>query len=627
LGCASLMIFTDTLKVDLVKQPWGGHIFYLKNCAVTYLAYTWLYLADIGIIWSIIRYYRQITDLDSKRQIVLVALGLLMVTTVDLWDLPATLLDLNVPDLTTLAAMLGSCFLTYAILRYRLFIVPPELVAQNILATMPDLYVLAGPDGTIQSINRVTEELSGYTSTELTGQPVTSLLDVDCRGLTAGTMERMTDQDHLLTTRSDEKRIVALSCTVVRDKKNVARGVIFIGRDIAARKSIESQLRTYQSRLEMMVQERTGQLQEANQKLQDEIAERVRAERELQHSQAWFQTLFEMAPDGYFLLDALGNIVSINHAAAALVKLQPEDLRGRNIAALGMLQMEKLPEILGQIAQAMVRGWGQSFEFTLNLRDGTRRIAEGNGSPVTLQGKKYLLVVTRDITVRKELEGRLQEFSQRLLTVQEEEKKKLAADLHDELGSLAVGLSSALLDAEEEVRQGDRDRALTGLAWLKSLLNDSITRIKGMALALRPLDLDVLGLTDALREYLDSVEKNSELAIDFQASLAAPGPDKEQAIHLYRIVQEAINNIIKHAGADQTRIVLTGDAGGLALEITDDGCGLNMEQTRLDPLMAGKMGLRGMRERVASMQGTFTMRSIPQQGTTITVRMPYKIKS
>lgn len=216
-------------------------------------------------------------------------------------------------------------------------------------------------------------------------------------------------------------------------------------------------------------------------------------------------------------------------------------------------------------------------------------------------------------------ERNLQKFSRNIIQVREEEKKKLATELHDQVGVMAVSLDSALTIAEQEVKENKYVQAASKIVKIKSLLKGSIKNLKEIATDLRPPNLDIIGLPGALRLYFSEVTKNTRIKIDFQISTLNNKIDDTVAITLYRIAQEALTNIIKHAGATSVKVGLSVFDGSINLVIQDNGKGFDVSKTTVVPR---GMGLQGMKERLESIGGSLIILSLIGRGTTIEADAP-----
>ncbi|PIP68102.1 MAG: hypothetical protein CO035_02605 [Candidatus Omnitrophica bacterium CG_4_9_14_0_2_um_filter_42_8] len=213
------------------------------------------------------------------------------------------------------------------------------------------------------------------------------------------------------------------------------------------------------------------------------------------------------------------------------------------------------------------------------------------------------------------------EFSKKILTIQEEERHRISRDLHDEIGQFSVSLGSALNVIEKEITKRNLDTALRVIKDAKTLLADTAKKIRTLFIDLRPAELGMLGLPSVLRELFAHYTKSYPLNIKFRENIGSIHIKDEVAITLYRVIQEAFNNIVKHARAKNVKIDLLLKAGEISFTIEDDGIGFNAEEFFKEANM-DKFGLRGMRERVDLLNGKFFLQSKPRKGTKINVTFP-----
>ena len=225
-----------------------------------------------------------------------------------------------------------------------------------------------------------------------------------------------------------------------------------------------------------------------------------------------------------------------------------------------------------------------------------------------------------EINERKTAERQKIEFLQRLVTSQEDQRQRIARDLHDQLGQRLTALRLKIA-AMKEVCEHDenlRARAIR-LQEISELLDSEVSFL---AWELRPFALDELGLVEAVGTFVREWSKHYEIPAEFHSSgLANVQLDKNADSHLYRIAQEALNNVVKHARATGVNVLLEKTGEELILIVEDDGIGIS--NNRGNGRKGGKgLGLEGMRERAVLIGGALEIESAPSAGTTIYVRVP-----
>ena len=208
----------------------------------------------------------------------------------------------------------------------------------------------------------------------------------------------------------------------------------------------------------------------------------------------------------------------------------------------------------------------------------------------------------------------LQQLSSRLLDAQETERRSIARELHDEVGQ-ALGALLVDIGRLSTTLARDHPEAGTTLAAMKSVTERTIQEVRNIALLLRPSMLDDLGLVAALEWQGREVSRRSEIEVEVESdSVSGQLPD-DYRVCIYRLVQEALNNAVRHSGARTATVTLSQSAASIVVRVTDDGRGF-------DPKRARGLGILGMEERVKRLSGIFLVDSAPQRGTTITAELP-----
>jgi len=211
-------------------------------------------------------------------------------------------------------------------------------------------------------------------------------------------------------------------------------------------------------------------------------------------------------------------------------------------------------------------------------------------------------------------------FSRQILQGQESERQRIAVNLHDSLGQdLLVIKNQARLAMQSTGDEADRQNRLLKISEITS---QAIEEVRQITHDLRPYQLDRLGLTQAIRTVVNQASENSPVLIATYLDLIDGVFNKESEIHVYRIVQEALNNILKHSAATEAVVVIKSLAEEVALSIRDNGCGFDADQAGFVSAQDIGYGLIGMRERTRILGGRFAIDSRPAQGTTVNIEIP-----
>ena len=202
----------------------------------------------------------------------------------------------------------------------------------------------------------------------------------------------------------------------------------------------------------------------------------------------------------------------------------------------------------------------------------------------------------------------------RAVQAQEAERRRLARELHDETGQ---ALTSILLGLSAVERAESAEAAHVAAGELRGLVVETLQSVRRLAVELRPSALDDFGLEPALRRLGQAMRERGELDVQVEARLGEERLPAEVETALYRIVQEALTNVVKHAGAAHVSIVLTRKQGSVVVMIEDDGRGFDLAESSVD-----RLGLLGMRERVQLLDGSLEIEAAPGAGTTLVVELP-----
>jgi PAS domain S-box-containing protein len=269
----------------------------------------------------------------------------------------------------------------------------------------------------------------------------------------------------------------------------------------------------------------------------------------------------------------------------------------------------------------------RQYSFRGIKKDGAAIWIELRATNAMYMGKPAVLGNFIDITKRKRAEEEIRHLSRRLIEISEEEKRIIARDLHDEFGQALTSLHFDLEALEKSLPEGQKEqKQRCGL--LMNQVEKLADNIRKTTAHLRPDLLDHLGLVPTLEWYInDFAARRKEIEVNFQAVGFKKRLETQTEIVLYRILQECLNNISKHAQAKHVNIMLTYSYPKVIFIIKDDGIGYEQAEDGLprDILKEG-IGLLSMRERVASLKGTIDINSTPGRGTVIRVEFPWSTR-
>jgi PAS domain S-box-containing protein len=323
---------------------------------------------------------------------------------------------------------------------------------------------------------------------------------------------------------------------------------------------------------------------------------------------------------------ATGNIQWNNNFYIQLGYAQSERLYDLDFW-LKTVHPEDAEGVENSLNEALSQGvdqWAHEYRFKkydgsyVSLYDRGYVVKDKAGKPQRMIGS--MMDITRLKIVEEELAlsyKEIRDLSEHVLYVREENKKKIAREMHDELGQQitvmkiqVAWLTSKLQPVEEDIKQ----RLLN----LDEMLNDSIKSIRRISTELRPSLLDDLGLIAALEWHLKEVGLKMGIQVKFTAGINEPDLTENAKTSLFRIVQESLTNIARHAKATNVSVILSERENTLMLTIKDDGVGMDLQELR----HTKTMGIMGMRERAVMIGGVFSVESSVGSGTIITVAVP-----
>jgi two-component system NarL family sensor kinase len=252
--------------------------------------------------------------------------------------------------------------------------------------------------------------------------------------------------------------------------------------------------------------------------------------------------------------------------------------------------------------------------------DGSTFSAEFTITRIKLVGRPMFTIYIRDITQHKRAEAELRALPQKIIKAQEAERSRIAQELHDGINQMIASVKMRLRKVETSLPEM-KPAAREILGRCDRLLVKVLEENRRIAHNLRPTDLDNLGLSAACASFCNEVQSRANLQVQCRITLPPKRLPEATELHLFRIVQEAINNIEKHAQAKSVKLKISCENDSVILKIQDDGCGFDEKNSKNRKRGHG-LGLSNMRERALSLGGSYDLRSTPNKGTTILVQVP-----
>ena len=350
-----------------------------------------------------------------------------------------------------------------------------------------------------------------------------------------------------------------------------------------------------------------------------------------------------------FMLDPAGRILTWNAGAERIKGYRAEEVIGKHFSIFyperdiqsGKTEMEL--EIAEREGRFEEEGWrvrkdgsrfwadvvitalrdesGRLIGFGKVTRDLTERKLSEDALRLSMEQleteNKFRMEAERSA---REAEASVRELSQRLLQLQDEERRRLGRDLHDSVGQLLVGAKMALGALASEAGRRDWDQQI---AEYEALLDLAMREVRTMAYLLYPPMLEEMGLRTAVESYLEGFGQRSRIQIDFQIAKDFNRLPRETELALFRVLQESLTNVHRHSGSPTAQIRLRIENGAAVLEVEDQGKGAPAAAVELnsDSLRELGVGLRGMKERVRQLGGKLELFS-SEQGTTVKATVP-----
>ena len=349
--------------------------------------------------------------------------------------------------------------------------------------------------------------------------------------------------------------------------------------------------------------------------------ENTRLYQEQQAIAEQYRGIFESASDAIWVHDLEGNIITANDATEKLTGYSKEELTHMNVA--GFLSEEGLG-IAGEVRRKLLRGEVSDgpYDQRLTGRDGTEALMELNSSLVLRDGQPIgFQNVARDVTLEHRLQENLQFYIREVTRAQEEERKRLARELHDETAQRLIALSHHL----EHIAASNKRLSAEIIGQLTNLqegVRDVLKEVRRFSRDLRPSILDDLGLLPAMEWLTDDIREQHGIEANLMITGSQQRLNPEAELLLFRIAQEALNNVRRHAEASKVSVAIEFDEAKMKLMVQDDGKGFQVPNTVGELSRIGKLGLIGMEERTRLLGGSLRVQSEPCQGTTVTVEAP-----
>jgi two-component system sensor histidine kinase DegS len=342
----------------------------------------------------------------------------------------------------------------------------------------------------------------------------------------------------------------------------------------------------------------------------------------LRLSEAKYRDLFEEASDAILVHNMEGIISEANKACEKLLGYPAEELVGRDVReflhgdSLALARMVKERLLSGEKIE-------HRYEQHIYRKDGSEAIIEMSSRLIISDGRPIGFEhIGRDVTEERKMRDNLRFYLKQVLRAQEEERKRLSRELHDDTSQsmlLLIHRLDSLASAPENRLSESVQEQLTELHSLAVQILDGLRRY---AQELRPAILDDMGLIAALQWLADNINREGGTRVTVDVNGGEQELATEAKLVLFRIAQEALSNIKRHSGATQAAVSLKYEEGKITLSVADNGKGFELPPRLSDMASQGKLGLTGMEERARLLGGTLLVQSSPGKGTIVTAQLP-----
>jgi PAS domain S-box-containing protein len=376
-------------------------------------------------------------------------------------------------------------------------------------------------------------------------------------------------------------------------------------------------LRTTLKGLETTLEE----LSVAEEELRQQNEELALTRQSIEAERQRYQELFEFAPHGYLVTDAAGKILEANQAASLLFNVPQEFLIGKLLAIyISSQDKKRFREKLNQLSANAVEHLAD-WEIHIEPRDADPFIASLTVRSNTIAPESgHLRWMIRDITRTKRMQSELDETRRRLIESVEDERTRLARELHDGPVQDLYALTYQFSTLRESIKD---EQGQASYARIRADLRRIINALKSRSVELRPPTLDPFGFNQAVASYTQIFRRRNR-GLEVSLNLYADGQrlSKRAQLAIFRIYQQGLMNVVRHARATKVVVNFTQTDREIQLSIHDNGTGFDVPQNWIQLVRRGHLGLVGCNERAAAVGGKFEVESEPGEGTLLKVVLP-----
>jgi two-component system sensor histidine kinase DegS len=332
-----------------------------------------------------------------------------------------------------------------------------------------------------------------------------------------------------------------------------------------------------------------------------------------------YRSLFENAHDAIWFHSSDGIILAANKATEKLTGYDTESLVGMNVSSF-LLEGEL--KLAREVRRMLLAGeaFDQPYEQKLIRKDGSLAASMLTSSLIVLDGQPIgFQHIARDITEEKKMQDNLRFYLQQITQAQEEERKRIARELHDDTAQSLFAISRQI----DNFMRDEANLSATHIAFLQGirhLLGDTLHGVRQFSQDLRPSIIDDLGLIPAVQWLAEQIRGEHNILAELTVLGSQRRFPLEVELILFRIAQEALRNVYRHARASKVEVIIEFKKSSFHMAISDNGKGFQLPKNVGDLSRIGKLGLVGMQERVALLNGSINVESKPSRGTVVSMQ-------
>jgi PAS domain S-box-containing protein len=458
----------------------------------------------------------------------------------------------------------------------------------TIVESSDDAIISESLAGTIVSWNASAQRIFGFTEAEAVGQPITILIPPGLADEENNILQRLRAGErieHLETIRvgkTGKKVDVSLTISPIKDAAGRVVGASKIARD---------------------------------------ITERKRADEALKKSEEKFSKAFRHSPMALTLTSVKDHrYLDVNETFVQLSGRHRDEVIGRTPFDIGLWvdPTQRAEFVKRVLAEGAVRDW----EVHYRCKDGTERVGLGAAELIEIENEPCILSVIADITERKRAEEGLSGMNRKLIEAQEQERTRIARDLHDDVTQRLVLLVIDLEQVQGPLPDSDFELR-TRIGTIRERAAQIAADVQTMSHELHSSKLEYLGLFAAVKGFCKEFGELQKAKVDFESRDLPISLSPEISLCLFRVLQEALHNAAKHSGVRHFEVQLSGTPEEILLTVSDLGGGFDSEAA----MQGDGLGLTSMKERLKLVNGQLSIESHPQHGTTIQARVPFRSNS